>query len=97
MDGHGVLEFGCPAELPPPNNLPAVHVVVADYETPGVDGLVFLDQLGIHQPVVPTILVSTHRVRVIEDRVRDRPAVCVAHKQIDYDKIHTLIHRLVES
>jgi DNA-binding NtrC family response regulator len=93
-DGHEVLDYGAPAEVPPLPGLESIDVVVTDYEMPGKTGLALADDFHEHHPEVPVLLVTAYRTDALRAQALDRPFLRLAQKPVDYDSIHTLIHQI---
>jgi DNA-binding NtrC family response regulator len=93
-DGHEVLDYGAPVEVPPLADLPRVAVLVTDYEMPGKTGIELADAFHAHHPGVPVLLVTAYRTPSLEAQVNDRPYLRLFSKPVDYDAIHSLIHEL---
>ena len=90
-DGHVVLDYSEPAEVPPLNGLDGIDLVVTDYEMPGINGLVFADAFHARHPRTPILLVTAHH-SVLHAEVARRPFLRVVAKPIGYEALHRLIH-----
>jgi DNA-binding NtrC family response regulator len=91
-DGHEVLAFHAPAEVPVATL--DVTVAITDYEMPGQDGFAFADSVRALHPTVPVVMVTSCRTETIETQVALRPFLSLLLKPIDYDDIHELVHAL---
>lgn len=90
-DGHQVLDYSEPADVPALNRLDGIDVLVTDYEMPGKNGLVFADEFHAHRPGVPILLVTAYRSG-LEVEVARRPFLRMLQKPIGYDALHRAIH-----
>jgi DNA-binding NtrC family response regulator len=90
-DGHVVLAYSGPAEVPPLGGLERVDLLVTDFDMPGKNGLVFADEFHAHRPGVPVLLVTAYHARLELDVAR-RPFVRMISKPIGYDALHRIIH-----
>ena len=94
-DGHGVLEFNDPGEVPPLTELGTVDLAISDCTEHERHGLAFAADFHNARPDVPVILLTTYDADdhgvggVWYGRVRMLP------KPVDYEAFHTLIHELV--
>lgn len=95
-DGHDVLDYGSPGEVPRLDDLTQVSVLVTDYEMPGGTGIELADAFHAHHPRVPVLLVTAYPTRSLEGQMGERPYLRLFHKPVDYDDIHALIHELAD-
>lgn len=96
-DGHEVLAYSCPPDVPLVDVLSAVTVVITDYEMPGQDGLAFADAIHAHRSMLPVLMVSAYRTATIEAEAARRAWLSLLPKPLDYDDLHAFVHALVES
>ena len=90
-DGHVVLDYSAPAEVPPLSGLDGIGLLVTDYEMPGTNGLALADAFHAHHPRTPILLV-TARHSVLHAEIVRRPFLRVVAKPIGYEALHRLIH-----
>lgn len=93
-EGHELLEYQAPGELPPIDSLGSVAVVISDYQLPGVDGVGFAAAYHAVHPAVPILLVTACSARGIELPVSLRGHVHIWPKPIDYDALHAFLHEI---
>jgi DNA-binding NtrC family response regulator len=96
-DGHQVLAFALPAEVPEGGRLLDVTLLVTDYEMPGENGVAFADRFHAARPDVPVVLMTAFRTYVVEAQPAVRPYLTVLSKPLDYDQFHVLLHELMAS
>lgn len=96
-DGHEVLSYGSPREIPVNGKLSSVDVLISDYEMPGESGFSFVDRFHGKHPEVPIILVTAHHTGVVTAEAARRPFLKVVWKPLQYDDVHDLLHRLTAS
>lgn len=96
-DGHEVLDYSSPSMVPSLEELGPVHVLVTDLDMPGLDGLAFVDRLRVVHPDVPCVLVTAYRTATVRSSVAARSRVALCHKPVEYEELHALVHRVVES
>jgi DNA-binding NtrC family response regulator len=94
-DGHEVLDYGAPADVPPLDGL-RVTMLVTDYEMPGKTGIELADAFHAHHPRLPVLLITAYRTHFLEAQIGHRPYLRLSHKPVDYDALHALIHELVD-
>jgi DNA-binding NtrC family response regulator len=95
-DGHTVLDYATPAEVPPLESLGHVALLVTDYEMPGMTGIQLADAFHAHHPRLPVLVVTAYRTEAVDAQIGDRAFVRLFHKPVDYDAIHQLIHELAD-
>ena len=91
-DGYDVVEYGTAHELPL-TALGQVQVLVTDYDMPGTNGLTFADSFHAAYPDVPIIMVTGACTKNLEAQAAARGFVSLLRKPLEYDKLHTLLHR----
>ena len=94
-DGHDVLEFADPANLPSLFALGRVDLLLCDYELPGENGLALADRFHATHAAQPIILVTGYRTHRLDTEAAQRPFVRLVEKPVRYDELHALIHHLV--
>jgi DNA-binding NtrC family response regulator len=90
-DGHEVLDYSEPADVPELDRLGRIDLLLIDYEMPGKNGLAFADEFHAHRPGVPVLLVTAYRSG-LDAQVARRPFVTMIQKPIGYDALHRAIH-----
>jgi DNA-binding NtrC family response regulator len=93
-DGHQVLDYRAPAEIPALADLGQIGVLVTDFEMPGKTGIALADDFHAHHPATPVLLVTAYRTQALEAQAAARPYLRLFHKPVDYDAIHALIHEI---
>jgi len=93
-DGHAVLEYGNPRQLPPMADLVDIPVIITDYETPGENGLALADRWHAAYPGIQVIMVTAHWSRQLETQVATRRFMRLLSKPVDYEEVHRLVHEL---
>ncbi len=96
-DGHDVLDFPSPIEIPPLAVLGDVGVLITDFSMPGRDGLSLADEFHALHPGVPVILVTAYRTATVERNAVDRDFLSILTKPLEYEALHTLLHRLASA
>lgn len=91
-DGHDVLDFGAPGDMPELEMLGRVDLLITDYDMPGRKGVELADDFHARAPRAPVILLTGYRTEAIEAEVRARPFIRITHKPIDYAMLHGMIH-----
>jgi DNA-binding NtrC family response regulator len=93
-DGHRVLEYADPREVPP-SSVAAADVVVSDYQMAEVDGVTFADGVHAERPEINVVLATAYWTVEMEAEVAARRAyVRLIRKPVDYDELHALVHEL---
>jgi DNA-binding NtrC family response regulator len=90
-DGHVVLEYATPADVPPVMALDVIDLLLTDFDMPGRNGLVFADEFHAHRPEVPVLLVTAYHSDLVLEVAR-RPFLRMIPKPIGYDALHQMIH-----
>jgi DNA-binding NtrC family response regulator len=93
-DGHAVLEYPAPCEVPALSTLAEVSVVVTDYEMPGSDGLGFADRVHTARPSLPVVILTANRQGPLVTDAATRSFVHLVYKPVDYQQLHQLLHTL---
>lgn len=90
-DGHVVLDYSQPAEVPPLGGLEGIDLLLTDFDMPGKTGLAFADEFHVQRPDVPVLLVTAHHAG-LEREVARRPFLRMIAKPVGYDLLHQVIH-----
>ena len=93
-DGHTVLEYGGPDDIPP-STLGNLNVVVTDYEMPGTNGLRFADHVHATRPSLPIVVLTAHRNAAFVIEAAARSFVHLVYKPVVYQRLHQLLCALV--
>lgn len=88
-DGHGVLEYSDPTEIPPLTRMAPVDLLITDYLMKGEDGLTFARRFHAAHPSVPVLLVTICCTPPL-----DGSFVSVLSKPFAYDQLHEIVHAL---
>jgi two-component system nitrogen regulation response regulator GlnG len=97
-DGHQVLEFSRPGDLPPLAQLGAVELAVTDYLMEGGEnGLAFAHRFHGARPKVPVVLLTAYSTAQIEAAAARSGFISLLHKPLDYGQLQRIISRLVAS
>jgi DNA-binding NtrC family response regulator len=93
-DGHVVLQYEDPRDVPP-GTLEAAHVVVSDYQIADVDGISFADAVHTQRPDLSIVLATAYWTVDMEAEVTARRAFLrLCRKPLDYEDLHALVHEL---
>jgi len=95
-DGHTVLEYGGPDDIPPAT-LGNLDVVVTDYEMPGANGLRFADRVHAARPSLPIVVLTAHRQAPFVIEAAARSFVHLVHKPVLYQRLQQLLWELVDN
>jgi DNA-binding NtrC family response regulator len=90
-DGHDVLEYSRPADVPRLDALDGIGLLLTDYEMPGKNGLTFADEFHAHHPGTPVLLMTAYPLGLDAELAR-RPFVRLIVKPIGYDALHRVVH-----
>jgi DNA-binding NtrC family response regulator len=90
-DGHEVLEYALPADVPSLDSLEAVRVLITDYEMPGSTGLAFADRFHAVHPQVPVLLVTAFPTPQVVAQSAARTFVHLLRKPLDYDDLRKVL------
>jgi len=93
-DGHEVLSYAGPADIPSTGSLPPVDVLISDYEMPEENGFSFIDRFRQRHAEVPVIIITAHQTAAVLAQAAKRPFLEVVWKPVEYDELHGLLHRL---
>ncbi len=96
-DGHQVLSYSSPGEIPSNGNLPPIHALISDYEMPGENGFSFVDRFHRSRPEVPVILVTAHHTSAVASQAAMRSFLRIVWKPLEYVEIHGLLHELANA
>lgn len=94
-DGHVVLDYGGPGDVPPLSTLAEVTVVVTDYEMPGSNGMRFAEGIHAVQPQLPVVMLTADYGAPLQADIAGRSFVHLVHKPVEYHSLHQLLHVLV--
>ncbi len=93
-DGHRVLAYADPRDVPP-SSVAAADVVVSDYQMGEVDGVTFADGVHRERAEINVVLATAYWTVEMEAEVAARRAyVRLIRKPVDYDELHALVHQL---
>ena len=95
-DGHTVLEYGGPDDIPPAT-LGNLDVVVTDYEMPGTNGLRFADHVHASRPSLPIVVLTAHRQAPFVIEAAARGFVHLVYKPVVYQRFQQLLYELVDN
>ena len=90
-DGHTVLEYSGPDDVPPPSTLGNLSVVVTDYEMPGTNGLRFADRVHAARPILPIVVLTAHHHAPFVHEAAARSFVHLVYKPVMYPRLHQLL------
>jgi DNA-binding NtrC family response regulator len=93
-DGHPVSAFGSVEDVPDVAMLADVSVLVTDYDLPGESGFDLADRLHARFPEVPVVVVTAYRNETVDGAAAIRDRLHILDKPLDYETVHTLLHRL---
>ena len=94
-DGHTVIEYGGPDDIPP-GTVGNVDAVVTDYEMPGTNGLRFADRVHAAQPSLPIVVLTAHRHAPFVIEAAARSFVHLVYKPVVYQRLQQLLCELVD-
>jgi DNA-binding NtrC family response regulator len=93
-DGHEVVEYDSPTEIPDLDGLGELDLVLTDYQMQGKDGLAFADDFhGLHRDV-PVVMLTAYWSQHLDGEVSRRQFLRLLQKPVDYFQLHDLIHSL---
>jgi DNA-binding NtrC family response regulator len=95
-DGHGVLEFAAPGEVPTLETLDGIALLMADYDLPGQDGFALADAFHAVHPAAPVIVITACRNQVLDRASATRAFVRLVEKPVAYEELHRLAYELVD-
>jgi len=90
-DGHAVLEFASAVDVPSLHTLPAVDVVITDYDMPGKNGLAFADTIHTEHPHVPVILVTALPTSDLVAQTAVRTYIRLLAKPLNYAELRNVL------
>jgi len=93
-DGFRVIACASEQEIPAPETMATVGVLLSADESPLRSILGFVDRFHILYPTVPAILLAAFVSVELENEVRERPFVHLLRKPVDYENLHQLVCRL---
>jgi len=93
-DGHRVVEYAAPIELPPLATLSKVGLLIADYELPRSNGLAFADTFHAVHPTVPIVLMTAFPTRYLVTQSAAREFMRLLAKPFDYARLREILHNL---
>ena len=93
-DGHVVGQYRDARDVPPAALLAAEVVVIDLYQMVASDGLAFVDRVHAVRPEAAIVLATAYWTVEIEAEVAARDFLQLCRKPIDYDELHTFLHRL---
>jgi DNA-binding NtrC family response regulator len=93
-DGHRVVEYGSPEEMPALETLPQPRLLITDYQMRGEDGLRLARRFHRAHPEVPVIIVTAHWSEHLDAAVSNSPFLNVHRKPVEYGAFHEVVHQL---
>ena len=93
-DGHEVLEYGAPDQLPAFETLSRTKLLISDYQMPGEDGLRLAQRFHQTHPQVPVIIVTAYWGEHLNAAANNSGYLNLCRKPLDYFGFHALIHKL---
>jgi two-component system, NtrC family, response regulator AtoC len=93
-DGHTVLEYGGPDDIPQAT-FGNLNVVVTDYDMPGTNGLRFADRVHAARPSLPIVMLTASRQAAFVIEAAARSFVHLVYKPVVYQRLHQLLCALV--
>lgn len=94
-DGHQVVEYGSPSEIPSFKGLAKPQLLITDYQMEGEDGLRLAHRFHDVHTDVPVIIVTSHWSEHLDAAVNAHPLLNLSRKPLEYSEFHKLVHRLV--
>jgi two-component system C4-dicarboxylate transport response regulator DctD len=89
-DGHEVLEYADPAEVPL-ETLARATALMTDYRMPSTDGVAFADRFHAAHPAAPVIVTTSYSTAFLESQVAARPYIHLLRKPMDYPTLIGLL------
>ena len=93
-DGHEVRDYAGPEEVPLLAAVANIAVAILDYFPPNPDRLELADALHLAMPETAVILVTAYHSDPSQAEVAVRPFVHLQSRPLEYEVLHSLIHRL---
>jgi DNA-binding NtrC family response regulator len=93
-DGHEVRDYAGPEEVPLLAALANIAVAILDYFPPSADRLELADALHLARPETAVIMVTACYSDPVEVEVASRPFLHLQARPLEYEVLHSLIHRL---
>ena len=94
-DGHEVVEYSAPSEVPLLKRLGEVRgVLITDYEMPGANGLVFADTFHTTHPSIPVVMITASPTPNLVAQAAARTFVRLLRKPLDYNDLRTVLSEL---
>lgn len=90
-DGHKVIEYATPRELPPLAKLHEVRCVVTDYELPGENGFQVADRFHATFPTIQALIITALSTPSLEAQAAQRRWVSLLRKPFDYETLHGIL------
>ena len=90
-DGHQVLTFAAPTQVPAFTVLTGVTALLVDYQMDGEDGLSFADRFHGTHPALPIVLITGFCEPRFDEQVAARPYLTLQRKPIDYARLVKLL------
>jgi len=94
-DGHAVLEYGNPADVPATVVLPGLALLVTGYDMKSHNGLDIADRFRRAHPTVPALILTSYDTEALGHVTRGRPLLRLIQKPIAYDRLHATIHEII--
>jgi len=96
-DGHDVLAYRSPTEVPALDDLAPIAAVITDFDMPAVNGLAFADAIHGARPDLPVMIVTANpSVTIAPVTALRSDFLSVLSKTVAYDRIHELLHTVTE-
>jgi DNA-binding NtrC family response regulator len=96
FDGHEVVECPTAADALPAIQSEPCSALVTEYVVPGANGVYLADRFRALQSG-PTVVVTAPSTATVEAHVEVRHYVRLLHKPIEYERLHDLLHQLIDA